>query len=363
MKILDIIFLNENNSDTTRKLNLTYVTNNITKCKVSYYKEASAGAGWNSNENATIFDLEKKRNLSFILAKDMNVLESVGFTGIVSTINESSPAYKYILVDTRTLGTTGYKRRIMIGDNLNNKVIYTDFPTEQDEILNYYIYLRENAYIKDGLVFLTTSTENWSFYEGYDASSPLNETSTAGIVVDNQTVFTLSPANGDYFPEETQAYIYTNNISSITCSNSAGIVETIVNTNPSYKRLYIEDPKIRPLQVGDKIISGTTFYFNFPDDFWQHNITSGMIFNTDHSIGGVFIMNDRTSQGTDIVITDSDNSPPQTYIYQNGDSEYLEHYSFNNGSKYVFETSAMVNEVNVNNDAYPYVLVDITTLG
>lgn len=104
LKILDIIFLNENNSDTTRKLNLTYVTNNITKCKVSYYKEASGGAGWNSNENATIFDLEKKRNLSFILAKDMNVLESVGFTGIVSTINESSPAYKYILVDITTLG-------------------------------------------------------------------------------------------------------------------------------------------------------------------------------------------------------------------------------------------------------------------
>ena len=104
LKILDIIFLNENNSDTTRKLNLTYATNNITKCKVSYYKKPSVGAGWNSNENATIFDLEKKRNLSFILAKDMNALESVGFTGIVSTINESSPAYKYILVDITTLG-------------------------------------------------------------------------------------------------------------------------------------------------------------------------------------------------------------------------------------------------------------------
>lgn len=317
--------------------------------------------------------------------KEINQLQfGTDFEGEVIEVNKNHSAYQHILVDTRTLGTTGYKRRIMIGDNLNNKVIYTDFPTEQDEILNYYIYLRENVYMKDGLVFLTTSTENWSFYEGYESSSPLNETSTGGIVVDNQTVFTLSPANGDYFPEETQAYIHTSNISSITCSNSAGIVETIVNTNPSYKRLYIEDPKIRPIQVGDKIVEGTKFYFNFPDDLYI-NLTNykvdwiikienengdiiGIAASTDeenrtiaarrekHNVTGVYIGTAFYSHYTPFGTTDKE-------LEINSSHDIAKNILVDRQDS-TLHLLGTVSEINTTYaDIYKYILVDITTLG
>lgn len=188
-------------------------------------------------------------------------------------------------------------------------------------------------------------------------------------MVDNQTVFTLSPANGDYFPEETQAYIYTNNISSITCSNSAGIVETIVNTNPSYKRLYIEDPKIRPLQVGDKIIDGTIFYFNFPDNFNEVLSTASNI--------GEFIKTEEKNPDYDTLYLKIESSSYEVCFKSNyGVIDDIYYYDNNqlNANYSIFKASiknilnfgynyATVNFIDENNIAYPYVLVDITTLG
>ncbi len=102
--IHDIVILNENSTENTRRMSISYTSSNNNDCMIRYWYKAYDGNSWGGNTNATIFDLAKKRNLSFILAGDMNQLESVGFVGTVSTINTTSPAYKYILVDTTTLG-------------------------------------------------------------------------------------------------------------------------------------------------------------------------------------------------------------------------------------------------------------------
>lgn len=102
--IQDIIFLNENSTENTRRMSISYTSSNNNDCMIRYWYKKYNDISWGGNTNATIFDLAKKRNLSFSLAGNMNQLESVGFIGTVSTINTISPAYKYILVDTTTLG-------------------------------------------------------------------------------------------------------------------------------------------------------------------------------------------------------------------------------------------------------------------
>lgn len=41
---------------------------------------------------------------------------------------------------------------------------------------------------------------------------------------------------------------------------------TEVTDCQAYRHIYIEDPKIRPLKVGDALKNGTKLYFNIPDD-------------------------------------------------------------------------------------------------
>ena len=100
--INDIIMLNKNGL--VQKMRINYALNIYDECSIEYMKKSSDGISWDGNTGATIFDLEQEKNLSIALAGDMDLLEASGFVGTVTEINTTSPAYKYIMVDTTTLG-------------------------------------------------------------------------------------------------------------------------------------------------------------------------------------------------------------------------------------------------------------------
>ena len=100
--INDIIMLNKNGL--VQKMRINYTLDIYDECSIEYMKKSSDGISWDGNTGATIFDLEQEKNLSIALAGDMDLLEASGFVGTITEINTASPAYKYVLVDTTTLG-------------------------------------------------------------------------------------------------------------------------------------------------------------------------------------------------------------------------------------------------------------------
>lgn len=136
-----------------------------------------------------------------------------------------------------------YKRRIMEGDNLNSKTIYFDFPNDYNldrdtTEWNFIIMCNSNFMIYDRVQQEKTYVKiegTYSFDTIYDPDQNIN---LKEYHVNENIPVSL-------------------NVSSVTeCE--------------SYRHCYIEDPNIRPIQVGDKIIEGTQLYFNFPDnpDSW-----------------------------------------------------------------------------------------------
>ena len=145
-------------------------------------------------------------------------------------------------------GPTVYKRRIMVGDNLKGLTIYNDMKPGYYSVLDKYYPNKpgNENFIIPSVMAIPFSDAKMSSSNGYVYN-----------VQGNMLNFY------DY-------YNGTENITpSATNSNSDYIVSTVVDTNPSYKHLYIEDPYIRPLQVGDRIINGTKLYFIFPDNLYK----------------------------------------------------------------------------------------------
>lgn len=130
-------------------------------------------------------------------------------------------------------GPAVYKRRIMVGDNLRGKRIYFSFPDD-------YATIRQGKEPIGDFIVGNGSETIW-------------ENSLYEILV------------GEYY------YIYIPDMlnSPSILSNDIGSVTNIEDCL-AYRCCYIEDPNIRPIQVGDKIIEGTQLYFNFPDnpDSW-----------------------------------------------------------------------------------------------
>lgn len=233
----------------------------------------------------------------------------------------------------KKMSTVLYKRRIMVGDNLTNKTMFLDF--NQPWIKKYKdITIPWNSNI---IVF-----ENGSFIDG------MNE--------------------GDYFASE---YWLNNDISittlweygsssnpekyTITQSNSS--VSSIDENSPFYKNFYIEDPNIRPVQVGDKITNGTKVYFIFPDTLENFENKRILSLDTDEGLGikstsNAIYVYDRK----EILIEPKNEDTTATPIF-NDDK---------NLSIYIFQCSGYRDAIPVNfvdQNLIKYVLVDKVTLG
>lgn len=136
-----------------------------------------------------------------------------------------------------------YKRRIMVGDDLSGRVVYSDFPT------GYYLNFPSDT---NSLTVLIKSNGTNLIYENV-------------IMPDYVEIASDDTSYGYYL----YMYDYGDEMISgqITIADYDTFEVTNITENASYRHLFIEDENIRPVQVGDVITSNTKFYFTFPDDF------------------------------------------------------------------------------------------------
>ena len=144
-----------------------------------------------------------------------------------------------------------YKRRIMVGDMLTNKTLYADFPDDFADKTDLNLNESERAFC----------IYNNSSPGSYDVRL-LEYTDGAfeyGICV-GPTVL----RNNIYFYN-----IETNklevNENKYKMSDKVQDVTEVTDCQ-AYRHIYIKDPNIRPLKVGDVLKNGTKLYFNIPDD-------------------------------------------------------------------------------------------------
>lgn len=180
-----------------------------------------------------------------------------------------------------------YKRRIMIGDNLKDKIVYSDYPvnywqqlTNLTDYNNYNIigiqnkslgiYLMVDPYVEndEGICSYWINTTNISnIYDIYGYNSDTKEEFNENEILINSQEDLI--------------------VSEIATSN-------IKETDMSYRHIYIEDLNIRPIQIGDNL-RNATIYFTIPDnadfiiecDYFITATTDGNIVN---NVGDNFIL-------------------------------------------------------------------------
>lgn len=147
-----------------------------------------------------------------------------------------------------------YKRRIMVGDMLTNKTLYADFPDDFADKTDLNLNESERAFC----------IYNNSSPGSYDVRL-LEYTDGAfeyGICV-GPTVL----RNNIYFYN-----IETNklevNENKYKMSDKVQDVTEVTDCQ-AYRHIYIKDPNIRPLKVGDALKNGTKLYFNIPDNITE----------------------------------------------------------------------------------------------
>ena len=142
-----------------------------------------------------------------------------------------------------------YKRRIMVGDILGNKTLYADFPDNFVDITN----LNETTDNRTICEYNSTSTLNTRIQEYTDTAFEY------GIYVGA----TASRNNIYFYNLETNKLEVNEN--KYKMSDKVQDVTEVTDCQ-AYRHIYIKDPNIRPLKVGDALKNGTKLYFNIPDN-------------------------------------------------------------------------------------------------
>lgn len=245
-----------------------------------------------------------------------------------------------------------YKRRIMVGDNLKGlKIFLEQYP---DDFYN-------DLWESDGegtTVVIECNNDDFGqtiytyiqaeYIPSEDALNPLN----GNIGIDIAYDYTI------YDFDLTTTPIEVNVNSPIQIYNDSDyIVTNVKDTSVNYKCLFIEDPNIRPIQVGDIITENTMFYFVFPDNLYEDETIdwSSSVFDTTGSAGSIYMS--MAHSGSDYIIYGYLGSYSMTTIYQ-----------YNNGLQsnvsYIVCGNAGTGQVDsINEILSKYILVDTTTLG
>lgn len=227
-----------------------------------------------------------------------------------------------------TMPSVLYKRRIMTGDNLTGKRIYFSFPDD-------YATIRQGKEPIGDFIVGNGSETIW-------------ENSLYEILV------------GEY------NYVYIPDMlnSPSILSNDIGSVTNIEDCL-AYRCCYVEDPNIRPVQVGDKIVSGTKFFFNIPDDYAEkvreefgstYTTSTSWVTSGDDKINIQWINYGYASYVVGVTLNEYGYAE---MVYAWGRESY-------NYSTQIYEgEDTVITEVNVIDILYPegYILVDTTTLG
>lgn len=226
-----------------------------------------------SEEKVVLFDQELDINKSYL---DLNeFVEGAAISGTISFEGGTLPieVLNGILVDETTLTSSGPEptdptlifptniRRIQIGDNLFQKYIYSDFPWKFDNTIQG----------GENLTIIDTAGHDNSFYIILLPESGNSIIKSVNKDVEYCLYWGESNPDNAIFGKR-KFFIGKND----TDTNKNNYIVTSLYLDGAswgkgaYRCLYIEDPNIRPVQVGDKIIEGTQLYFNFPDnpDSW-----------------------------------------------------------------------------------------------
>lgn len=142
-----------------------------------------------------------------------------------------------------------YKRRIMVGDNLSNTNVFADFPDDFDSA--------DGGGVKPVTIITTDSGNNiiQDMAGGlYDYIPPYVGSGSATL-----------PKNFTFYGSTRHVKYQNNKRVYLGTDKEMGVVTAIQSDLESYRHLYVEDPKIRPLREGDIVKKGTKFYFTFPD--------------------------------------------------------------------------------------------------
>ena len=144
-----------------------------------------------------------------------------------------------------------YKRRIMVGDVLGNKTLYADFPDDFANKTDLNLNESERAFCI------------------YNNSSPGSY--DVGLLEYTDGAFEYGICVG---PTALRNNIYFYNIETNKLEVNKNEYKmsdkvqdvTEVTDCQAYRHIYIKDPNIRPLKVGDVLKNGTKLYFNIPDN-------------------------------------------------------------------------------------------------
>lgn len=144
-----------------------------------------------------------------------------------------------------------YKRRIMVGDVLTSRTLYTDFP---DDFIN--IAELDGTYVDRSICKFNNSShgsyDTW-IHEYLD--DPYEYGIYVGAKVSGGTIY--------FYNLETNKLEVNKN--EYKMSDTVQDVTEVTDCQ-AYRHIYIKDPNIRPLKVGDALKNGTKLYFNIPDD-------------------------------------------------------------------------------------------------
>ena len=258
------------------------------------------------------------------------------------------------------LGKVVYKRRIMVGDDLDNRTIYFTFP--------------------DDYVPTTTGTMGHAIISGQYSS--IWEQPYSNDPMDTEILISgLGLLRTIYKPKDSSAKLTSTNIG----VEEIGEVTAIDDSNPSYRHCYIEDSNIRPIQVGDILEQGTRLYFVFPDNFITWNKLSQYI-DTDtqssvtivSSATGIYDMGLDVTSNPETLSTRANpgvHSVIRFYVKEDGLNTIAytpqtigTETTYKNKSTYLYvnapTTSQTSNEItSINPDFNQYILVDKRTLG
>jgi hypothetical protein len=144
-----------------------------------------------------------------------------------------------------------YKRRIMVGDVLAGRTLYTDFPDDFINIVEF-----DGGYADRSICEYNNSS---STALGNRIHEYLDDPSEYGIYVGatgyGETIY--------FYNLETNKLEVNKN--EYKMSDTVQDVTEVTDCQ-AYRHIYIKDPNIRPLKVGDALKNGTKLYFTIPDN-------------------------------------------------------------------------------------------------
>lgn len=259
-----------------------------------------------------------------------------------------------------------YKRRIMVGDNLKGLQIFLEqYP---DDFYN-------DLWESDGQGTTTIIEYNDGNYNAYVYNNatfnPPNDFILNHGNIDLEIVTDWGTSIYS-FDLTTEPISVTVNSPQQVESDTDYIVTTVKDTSSGYRCLFIEDPNIRPVQVGDIITKNTKFYFNVPDDFYLQEPPPGVngkdvdviVLNNDLHY---FVLRSRDDEIYTAFYLDTMRSEEgNMYEYNRETSTLIKNISMIVGPHRTYQNmhfEGTVTSVATDSTIYPYILVDTTTLG